>query len=896
MQNQPQRLAAAYGDEFSSFLKLPEKYKKELSKSVEVLCLEWETDSAEDLDVDSLFLTWNGAVSKMSPDDIEVPGYWRPGGGVRVAEDGNDGKDYFRVRIVGGVEEATSLELLPYSAEDWTLVSSQAGLIENMLLRQHSMARFGSCLTVQVSPSISVRLRVQGLETLSCSRHVKDIKEEEEPKGAQGGGIQDNNEDWATQWYERRRKRGLNEEFIALINPRTTVSVVPVLSPPSASAKQSKNEDEDENEDELDEDAYAHALATLSEELDQELDPEAMYKMNRAAIAQAKRACAVSEQAPLARLRLLPQRFHGQVGPMLTDYTHSLTLTEPLIELTGGFLPLGSTAEKKDRIDPDSDRDELMYGETSRSNPNNHEDRLLDLLDASISDEDKDEEPLSIGTNWDSHVCAVHSSYLKTLITSARGGAKEQQNVNVPEKMVLQHMQHAQSTATGADQHYLAHLQLPSPSHSSHSQGLTFTEGSNSINSSDYSSSSLSSIGQTCVVDQALVRSMAVKLVVDDRIRPYHLSAPLAVRRGLGLGGEDGDFTRVRVKILCGATVEEKKREKNGKFEEEVEEEPWLRLRALQPLPSLGDLGQAAGAGVGIEQVKSALLRWRDGLQGTVIIGHGTVLTLFVSLDISIGIGIGRVRASSRASASASTSVSASTGESKPRAVDFMVDLYPRGAGGVDVEGLYVHLLNDIEGHYQDQSIADILRKLVILPVLSSSTTKEPKEPKELMSGLLEGAQNSSNPNNRLLGRAVQRVSDKLTRAALSHVLPQAVWETRFDGPAKRWAGAVLSAPPGAGATTVSRHVADLLRSSSSTLCHVQTLDCRQLKEGGEGPQKGSGGDGIKGILRSLERAFHCAREKAPSVRVYYLLFVICYSLFVIRYFLLVKETNILTF
>ena len=144
LRQEPQ-LEACFRDDdfFSSFLKLPAKYVKELNQNVAILCLERETERLEDAE-DSLFLSWNGAVSKLNPDAVEVPSYWKPSG----SEDA--GKDYFRVRLVSGVEEATTLELLPYSAEDWTLVSSQAGLIENMLLRQHSFARFGACLTVQV--------------------------------------------------------------------------------------------------------------------------------------------------------------------------------------------------------------------------------------------------------------------------------------------------------------------------------------------------------------------------------------------------------------------------------------------------------------------------------------------------------------------------------------------------------------------------------------------------------------------------------------------------------------------------------------------------------------------------------------------------------------------------
>ena len=165
LRQEPQ-IQACFSDDnpFSSFLKLPAKYVKELNQNVAILCLERERELSEDADEDSLFLSWNGAVSKLNPDAIEVPSYWKPSG----FEEKDGGNDYFRVRLLSGVEEATTLELLPYSAEDWTLVSSQAGLIENMLLRQHSMARFGGCLTVQVSARYVILKRPACLPFSSC--------------------------------------------------------------------------------------------------------------------------------------------------------------------------------------------------------------------------------------------------------------------------------------------------------------------------------------------------------------------------------------------------------------------------------------------------------------------------------------------------------------------------------------------------------------------------------------------------------------------------------------------------------------------------------------------------------------------------------------------------------
>ena len=189
-----------------------------------------------------------------------------------------------------------------------------------------------------MSPSIIVRLRVQRLETLSRSQCMKEETQDRQ------------DEAWAAPWHQLKRKRGLNEEFLALINPRTAVSVVPVL-PPVSTHTHSKTQ-HGEQEQGLDEDAYAQATSD-----NRAADPEAL---RQAALALGNRACAVSLHAPLGRLRLLPQHLHGPLGPVHTDYSHALTvpLTRPLTGPDTGRSMIGTGSA----FDPDFDSDEeLLY-------------------------------------------------------------------------------------------------------------------------------------------------------------------------------------------------------------------------------------------------------------------------------------------------------------------------------------------------------------------------------------------------------------------------------------------------------------------------------------------------------------------------------------------------------
>ena len=198
----------------SKFCRLPRGIAEELGHvSSRIACLR-VTWLEELSDVPSLYFAWNGSICSGTGVDaaLEIPGTAFEGEdgawaleALRSFGRGSEDPVMVEVQLVERIEDATAIELLPTSYQDWDIVSARAMVVEELLLRQMSMVVLANTFTLQLDGTMEVSFQVSMLETASTRRSLED------------GGEQDD---------------GLpKQNLLALLNQHTFVSVVPLERP-----------------------------------------------------------------------------------------------------------------------------------------------------------------------------------------------------------------------------------------------------------------------------------------------------------------------------------------------------------------------------------------------------------------------------------------------------------------------------------------------------------------------------------------------------------------------------------------------------------------------------------------------------------------------------------------
>ncbi len=165
--NRPSVPVIACSDGFSSICKLPARYARELNSTriPVVITLQIDVKSVE-LEPENLLVTWHGGVSDKYPDAIEVSRSFvntihsMCSSSLSSAEVilGASSPPYYIIHIPHNTIQVSTLELVPSTHSDWTLVNDHAELVETVLLRQTCAVQLGAFLYVALTPSAVVRL------------------------------------------------------------------------------------------------------------------------------------------------------------------------------------------------------------------------------------------------------------------------------------------------------------------------------------------------------------------------------------------------------------------------------------------------------------------------------------------------------------------------------------------------------------------------------------------------------------------------------------------------------------------------------------------------------------------------------------------------------------------
>ena len=117
-------------------------------------------------------------------------------------------ESYCDIVLMCNIPDATEVSLIPASAYDWDVISTQASYVENNMLKEHVLLYSGQIVIVNISPSLFVRLIVQVVTT----------------KPVQGSG----------------------EFTVGRITNATTLIIAPYESKPSTTAKDSAQSGKEE--------------------------------------------------------------------------------------------------------------------------------------------------------------------------------------------------------------------------------------------------------------------------------------------------------------------------------------------------------------------------------------------------------------------------------------------------------------------------------------------------------------------------------------------------------------------------------------------------------------------------------------------------------------------------
>ena len=74
-------------------------------------------------------------------------------------------ESYCDIVLMCNIPDATDVSLMPASAHDWDVISTQASYVENNMLKEHVLLYSGQIVIVNISPSLFVRLIVQVVTT-----------------------------------------------------------------------------------------------------------------------------------------------------------------------------------------------------------------------------------------------------------------------------------------------------------------------------------------------------------------------------------------------------------------------------------------------------------------------------------------------------------------------------------------------------------------------------------------------------------------------------------------------------------------------------------------------------------------------------------------------------------
>ena len=150
---------------YCNFCKLPAKYARELAgcRVPVVLQLELDNDEPVTAGPKAMLVTWNGGISEIHPDSLELSRIYvqrqaslysvlsNPGSEVE-----SDYDPYYIVNIPSGVLQASSLELIACTDEDWRLINIQADMVEKVLLNQTSVVCLGNKVMIVLSPKATL--------------------------------------------------------------------------------------------------------------------------------------------------------------------------------------------------------------------------------------------------------------------------------------------------------------------------------------------------------------------------------------------------------------------------------------------------------------------------------------------------------------------------------------------------------------------------------------------------------------------------------------------------------------------------------------------------------------------------------------------------------------------